>query len=362
MNEKMKLDIDFNKVGATKFEVDTICFKETMLEGLIEDISLFCEVDYSIPKDAVAFLPNTSICAKDITNDGKYAITYIEDKNGYMYSKTNLDMLELLNEIIVALIETKFDYSRINIFNMNDGIRYEKFRERLLEKHNIPSEGDYFYIDTNLCDDDDVLTWYSNRMDKCLKADTVELDSQGIWVEGLSCRIDLNCVVKIKNTFNQTVSKYSRKLFGCDFQAECNHSAFDADLLQKLTSEFKNDCLNVENDVMSLSDFDSKWNAYRYETLEIGEVSYSAYNKESDTRNINIYVSTRCNNDELVATIEFKGINTHCTNWTLMDEYTGDSIPHSFTEPDIESLNKVLKNHICSLIKKDLIWKEGIVS
>ena len=75
----MKLDIDFNKVGTTKFEVDTICFKETMLEGLIEDISLFCEEDYSIPKDAVAFLPNTSICAKDITNDGKYAITYIED-------------------------------------------------------------------------------------------------------------------------------------------------------------------------------------------------------------------------------------------------------------------------------------------
>ena len=55
--------------------------------------------------------------------------------------------------------------------------------------------GDKFIIDTNWCDDDDLLDWYTKQENKELIALDIEEESNGVWVEECDYRIDLSDII-----------------------------------------------------------------------------------------------------------------------------------------------------------------------
>ena len=55
--------------------------------------------------------------------------------------------------------------------------------------------GDKFIIDTNSCDDDDLLDWYAKQENKELIALDIEEESNGVWVEECDYRIDLSDII-----------------------------------------------------------------------------------------------------------------------------------------------------------------------
>lgn len=58
--------------------------------------------------------------------------------------------------------------------------------------------GDKFIIDTNICQDVDVINWYLEQPDRVLIAKHVEEDVNGVWVEDCPYRIDLSEIEKIE--------------------------------------------------------------------------------------------------------------------------------------------------------------------
>lgn len=105
----MKLD---DYILKRNFEINTYVYENTMLEG-------------EIPKeDCIMFEKNTNIkVLKELNYENNYCITYI-DKEGYMYSKINLNKYEIIK--IINNIKNKIDKGMINIFDMKKGIIYGK--------------------------------------------------------------------------------------------------------------------------------------------------------------------------------------------------------------------------------------------
>ena len=72
-----------------------------------------------------------------------------------------------------------------------------------MENNNI-KVGDRFIIDTNICDDIELLEWYYEQEDKILVAKTIECDVNGIWVKSCDFRIDMNEII-LKGDQNEKV-------------------------------------------------------------------------------------------------------------------------------------------------------------
>lgn len=62
----------------------------------------------------------------------------------------------------------------------------------------ILNVGDKFIIDTNVCEDSDLIEWYSKQTDKVLVAEHIERDVNGVRVKNCPYRIDLDEIIKIK--------------------------------------------------------------------------------------------------------------------------------------------------------------------
>lgn len=60
----------------------------------------------------------------------------------------------------------------------------------------VPEVGNYIKINEDICSDIDVLDWLGEQPENRFKVQSVEKETNGVWVEGCDYRIDLDeCVV-----------------------------------------------------------------------------------------------------------------------------------------------------------------------
>jgi len=99
--------------------------------------------------------------------------------------------------------------------------------------------GDTFIIDTCICEDVDVINWYTDQSNKVLVAEHIEEDVNGVWVKDCPYRIDLSEIVKVNlpNEFKVELLKELEKL------AEQNIRGWEATFklkdLYQIVSKFK---------------------------------------------------------------------------------------------------------------------------
>ena len=93
------------------FDMNTYVYSNTMLEG--EEPN----------ENSLLFKYNTNIKSINSLNyENSYCVTYIT-KEGYMYSKINLNKYEVIK--LINKIKNEIEENMVNIFNMKEGILWK---------------------------------------------------------------------------------------------------------------------------------------------------------------------------------------------------------------------------------------------
>lgn len=135
--------------------------------------------------------------------ESKITITYYDTSVGYLRRKLfNRGYLVSDNSAPFSIdIESDiYDISKANNTDFAEELNnyLDKYGE---ENSNFPQVGDYIRINESICEDVDVLDWLEEQKYNQFKITNIELETNGIWVEGCEYRLEIQeCILLSKPT------------------------------------------------------------------------------------------------------------------------------------------------------------------
>lgn len=164
--EKIEKDYAFNfkKINTSTFE-----FIVDYIES--EDIKTLSEESNSA-MTLIYYDTSIGYARKKIYNRGYL----ISDKSIFFSMDLEIEIFEKSNN------------NRTHFYNELD-LYIEKHGE---EEANFPKIGNFIKINELTCSDIDVLDWLNDQKENKFKVSIIELESNGLWVDGCEYRIDLN--------------------------------------------------------------------------------------------------------------------------------------------------------------------------
>lgn len=136
---------------------------------------------------------------KDVSEESKLSLIYYDTSMGYarkcVYDKGYLISKKSVLFPMDLEIEIN-EKSKINNSNFYEELDLY-IEQNGIEESNFPKIGDFIRINELICSDTDVINWLENQKENKFKVNNVEIESNGIWIDGCNYRLDLSECSKV---------------------------------------------------------------------------------------------------------------------------------------------------------------------